>query len=44
MEVSASILSVKKENCIQNLYNLEKSGIKYFNSIHKAEKDFYQLP
>ena len=31
MEVSASILSVKKENCIQTFYNLEKSGIDYFH-------------
>lgn len=31
MEVSASILSVKKENCIQTFYNLETSGIDYFH-------------
>lgn len=31
MEVSASILSVEKENCIQTFYNLETSGIDYFH-------------
>lgn len=31
MEVSASILSVKKENCIQTFYNLETSGVDYFH-------------
>ena len=31
MEVSASILSVKKENCIKTFYNLETSGIDYFH-------------
>ena len=31
MEVSASILSVKKENCIKTFYNLETAGIDYFH-------------
>lgn len=31
MEVSASILSVKKENCIQTFYNLETAGVDYFH-------------
>lgn len=30
-EVSASILSIKNENAIQTLYNLETSGIDYFH-------------
>ncbi len=31
VEVSASILSMKNENAIQTLYNLETSGIDYFH-------------
>jgi len=31
VEVSVSILNVKKENAIQTLYNLETSGIDYFH-------------
>ena len=31
VEVSASILSVKKENAIQTLYNLETAKIDYFH-------------
>ena len=31
VEVSASILSMKNENAIQTLYNLETSGINYFH-------------
>ena len=31
MEVSASILSVEKENCIQTFYNLETAGTDYFH-------------
>lgn len=31
MEVSTSILSVKKENCIQTFYNLETAGTDYFH-------------
>lgn len=31
MEVSVSILSVKKENCIQTFYNLETAGVDYFH-------------
>lgn len=31
MEVSTSILSVKKDNCIQTFYNLEVSGSDYFH-------------
>ena len=30
-EVSASILSIKNENAIQTLYNLETAGIDYFH-------------
>ena len=31
MEISTSILSVKKENCIQTFYNLETAGTDYFH-------------
>ena len=31
MEISASILSVEKENCIKTFYNLETAGIDYFH-------------
>ena len=31
MELSVSILSVKKENCIQTFYNLETAGVDYFH-------------
>lgn len=31
MEVATSILSVKKENCIQTFYNLETAGTDYFH-------------
>ena len=31
MEVSTSILSVKKDNCIQTFYNLETAGTDYFH-------------
>lgn len=31
MEVSVSILNVKKENCIQTFYNLETAGVDYFH-------------
>ena len=31
IEVSASILSLKNENVIQTLYNLETAGIDYFH-------------
>ena len=31
MEVSTSILNVKKENCIQTFYNLETAGTDYFH-------------
>ena len=31
VEISASILSIKNENAIQTLYNLETSGIDYFH-------------
>ena len=31
VEVSASILSIKNENAIQTLYNLETAGINYFH-------------
>lgn len=31
VEVSVSILNIKKENAIQTLYNLETSGINYFH-------------
>ena len=41
MEVSASILSVKKENCIQTFYNLETSGINYFH-IDVMDGDFVE--
>ena len=31
MEISTSILNVKKENCIQTFYNLETAGTDYFH-------------
>ena len=31
MEVSTSILSVKRDNCIQTFYNLETAGTDYFH-------------
>ena len=31
MEISTSILTVKKENCIQTFYNLETAGTDYFH-------------
>ena len=31
MEISTSILNVKKENCIQSFYNLETAGTDYFH-------------
>ena len=31
MEVSVSILNIKKENCIQTFYNLETAGVDYFH-------------
>ena len=31
MEVSVSILNVKKDSCIQEFYNLETAGVDYFH-------------
>ena len=41
IEISASILSLKSENVIQTLYNLETSGIDYFH-IDVMDGEFVQ--